>query len=35
MIEIPKDSIIKYEMDVEAGVIVVDRVLTVKNDLSM
>ncbi len=30
MIEIPKDSIIKYEMDVEAGVIVVDRVLTVK-----
>ena len=30
MIEIPKDSIIKYEMDVEAGVIIVDRVLTVK-----
>lgn len=30
LIEIPKDSIIKYEMDVETGVIVVDRVLTVK-----
>lgn len=30
LIEIPKDSTIKYEMDVETGVIVVDRVLTVK-----
>jgi inorganic pyrophosphatase len=30
LIEIPKDSTIKYEMDPETGVIVVDRVLTVK-----
>ena len=30
LIEIPKDSVIKYEMDTETGVIVVDRVLTVK-----
>jgi inorganic pyrophosphatase len=29
LIEIPKDSIIKYEMDVNTGVIVVDRMLTV------
>ena len=30
MIEIPKDSNIKYEMDVKTGVIVVDRIVTVK-----
>ena len=30
LIEIPKDSNIKYEMNVKTGVIVVDRVLTVK-----
>jgi inorganic pyrophosphatase len=30
LIEIPKDSFVKYEMDTETGVIVVDRVLTVK-----
>ena len=30
LIEIPKDSNIKYEMNVKIGVIVVDRVLTVK-----
>jgi inorganic pyrophosphatase len=29
LIEIPKDSIIKYEMDVKTGVIVVDRLLSV------
>jgi len=29
LIEIPKDSNIKYEMDVKTGVIVVDRMLTV------
>lgn len=30
LIEIPKDSVIKYEMNRETGVIVVDRVLMVK-----
>ena len=30
LIEIPKDSNIKYEMDVKTGVIVVDRIVTVK-----
>jgi inorganic pyrophosphatase len=30
LIEIPKDSIVKYKMDPDTGVIVVDRVLTVK-----
>jgi len=29
LIEIPKDSNIKYEMDVKTGVIVVDRIVTV------